>query len=62
MFAFNWKNFLHTNPPLTVNEEELKYVFEILDRALDIADEGVVEDPPFDGPCKCNFGLQCDCR
>ena len=63
VFAFNWKNFLHTNPPLTTTEKELKYVFGILDKALSIADKGVVPDPPGGiRPCRCQTGLECNCR
>ncbi|MBI2108557.1 MAG: aminotransferase class III-fold pyridoxal phosphate-dependent enzyme [Parcubacteria group bacterium] len=31
-------NILHTNPPLIVSEEELREVFEIIDKALEITD------------------------
>jgi taurine--2-oxoglutarate transaminase len=63
VYAFNWKNYLHTNPPLSVTEEELKGAFQVLDKALDFADEGVIADPPnFNGFCKCQQGLTCDCK
>ena len=63
VYAFNWKNFLHTNPPLNVTKEELDYVFGIIDKALDFADEGVIPDPPGGVQvCRCQSGLECDCR
>ena len=34
-------NTIHTNPPLTITEEQLADGFEIIDRALDFADQGV---------------------
>jgi taurine--2-oxoglutarate transaminase len=34
-------NSIHTNPPLCINEEELAHGFEIIDAALDIADQAV---------------------
>jgi taurine--2-oxoglutarate transaminase len=34
-------NSIHTNPPLSINEEELAHGFEIIDGALDIADQAV---------------------
>src|SRR5215210_900278 len=34
-------NSIHTNPPLCITEEQLAEGFEIIDRALDIADEAV---------------------
>lgn len=62
LYVFQWKNFLHTNPPLTVTEKELDYAFGIIDKALDIADQGVVADPKVIRPCKCQVGLSCDCK
>ncbi len=44
VYAFQWKNFLHTNPPLCVTEKELKEVFGILDNALFITDEAVTKN------------------
>ena len=35
-------NSIHTNPPLCITEDQLAEGFEILDRALDIADAAVV--------------------
>ena len=35
-------NSIHTNPPLCITEEQLAEGFEIIDRALDIADQAVV--------------------
>jgi taurine---2-oxoglutarate transaminase len=43
LYQFWWKNFLHTNPPLCVNEEELAEAFKVIDEALKIADKIVVE-------------------
>ncbi|HEY7523298.1 MAG TPA: aminotransferase class III-fold pyridoxal phosphate-dependent enzyme [Candidatus Limnocylindrales bacterium] len=34
-------NSIHTNPPLCINEEQLAEGFEIIDRALDLADQAV---------------------
>ena len=34
-------NSIHTNPPLCINEDELAHGFEIIDAALDIADQAV---------------------
>jgi len=34
-------NSIHTNPPLSINEDELAQGFEIIDGALDIADQAV---------------------
>ncbi len=34
-------NSIHTNPPLCINEEQLAEGFEVIDRALDIADQAV---------------------
>ena len=34
-------NSIHTNPPLCITEEQLADGFEIIDRALDIADQAV---------------------
>lgn len=42
VYAFQWKNFLHTNPPLSVTEKELEEVFGIIDKALTITDQAVV--------------------
>jgi taurine--2-oxoglutarate transaminase len=41
VYAFVWRNMLHTNPPLCVTEAELRGVFEIINEALAIADEAV---------------------
>ena len=41
IYAFAYSNILHTNPPLTVKEHELRQAFEVVDRALDIADKYV---------------------
>jgi taurine--2-oxoglutarate transaminase len=34
-------NSIHTNPPLCITEEQLAEGIDIIDRALDIADEAV---------------------
>jgi 4-aminobutyrate aminotransferase-like enzyme len=34
-------NSIHTNPPLSITEEQLAEGFGIIDRALDIADRAV---------------------
>jgi taurine--2-oxoglutarate transaminase len=41
VYAFTWRNLLHTNPPLCVTEAELREVFTIINEALAIADEAV---------------------
>jgi len=41
VYAFIWRNMLHTNPPLCATEAELREVFEIINEGLAIADEGV---------------------
>ncbi len=44
IFAYAYSNILHTNPPLVVNEEELRSAFSVVDKALDIADKYVEQD------------------
>ena len=41
LFALVRWNTIHTNPPLTISEAEMAEAFDILDAALDLADEGV---------------------
>ena len=41
VYNFTWSNMLHTNPPLTVTESELREVFEIINKALAITDQAV---------------------
>jgi len=41
VYAFIWRNLLHTNPPLCVTEAELREVFTIVDEALAITDAAV---------------------
>jgi taurine--2-oxoglutarate transaminase len=41
LYAFLRYNMIHTNPPLTISEEELAEGFDILDGALSHADKGV---------------------
>jgi taurine--2-oxoglutarate transaminase len=41
VYAFAWRNMLHTNPPLCTTEAELREVFEIINEGLAITDEGV---------------------
>jgi taurine--2-oxoglutarate transaminase len=43
VYAFTWRNLLHTNPPLCVTEAELREVFAIINEALAIADESVTD-------------------
>ncbi len=43
VYNFTWRNMLHTNPPLTVTESELREVFEIINKALEITDAAVKE-------------------
>ena len=43
VYNFTWRNLLHTNPPLTVTETELREVFEIINQALEITDQAVTE-------------------
>lgn len=38
VYAFIWRNMLHTNPPLCVTAAELREVFEIINEALTIID------------------------
>jgi taurine--2-oxoglutarate transaminase len=41
LFTFVRWNVIHTNPPLSITEEQLEEGFEIIDEALAIADEAV---------------------
>jgi taurine--2-oxoglutarate transaminase len=41
LFALVRWNTIHTNPPLIISETEMSEAFEIIDAALDLADEGV---------------------
>ena len=41
LYTFTRWNYFHTNPPLTISEEELAEGFEIIDRALEITDAAV---------------------
>ena len=41
VYAMIANNSIHTNPPLCITEDELAYGFEVLDAALDIADQAV---------------------
>lgn len=41
IYAFATSNYLHCNPPLVVNEKELREAFEVVDKALDITDKYV---------------------
>ena len=41
LYTFTPNNSIHTNPPLCITEEQLAEGFEIIDRALDIADQAV---------------------
>ena len=42
VFVFANSHVLHTNPPLCVNEKELRDVFAIVDKALDITDKYIL--------------------
>ncbi|NJD28201.1 MAG: aminotransferase class III-fold pyridoxal phosphate-dependent enzyme [Chloroflexi bacterium] len=42
LYTFAPNNSIHTNPPLCITEDQLAEGFEIIDRALDIADQAVV--------------------
>jgi taurine--2-oxoglutarate transaminase len=42
LYTFAPNNSIHTNPPLCITEEQLAEGFEVIDRALDIADQAVV--------------------
>jgi taurine--2-oxoglutarate transaminase len=41
LYAMLANNSIHTNPPLCISEDELAHGFEIIDAALDIADQAV---------------------
>jgi taurine--2-oxoglutarate transaminase len=41
LYTFAPNNSIHTNPPLSITEEQLAEGFEIIDRGLDIADQAV---------------------
>jgi taurine--2-oxoglutarate transaminase len=41
LYAMMANNSIHTNPPLCITDEQLAEGFEIIDRALDIADQAV---------------------
>jgi taurine---2-oxoglutarate transaminase len=41
LYTFTPNNSIHTNPPLCITEDQLAEGFEIIDRALDIADQAV---------------------
>lgn len=43
VYNFTWRNMLHTNPPLTVTEAELRGVFDTINKALEITDAAVKE-------------------
>ena len=43
VYNFTWRNLLHTNPPLTVSEPELREAFELINEALQVTDEAVTE-------------------
>ncbi|HXG25967.1 MAG TPA: aminotransferase class III-fold pyridoxal phosphate-dependent enzyme [Candidatus Binatia bacterium] len=42
LYAFTPNNSIHTNPPLCITEEQLAEGFDIIDTALEIADQAVV--------------------
>jgi len=41
VYAFTWRNLLHTNPPLCTTAAQLREVFELIDAGLNITDEAV---------------------
>ena len=41
LYTMTPNNSIHTNPPLCITEAQLAEGFEIIDRALDIADQAV---------------------
>jgi taurine--2-oxoglutarate transaminase len=41
LYTFAPNNSIHTNPPLSITEEQLAEGFDVIDRALDIADQAV---------------------
>jgi taurine--2-oxoglutarate transaminase len=41
LYTFVANHIIHTNPPLCITEEQLAEGFEVIDRALDIADQAV---------------------
>lgn len=43
IYNFVWKNLLHTNPPLTTTEAELKEVFDVINKGLEITDAAVTK-------------------
>jgi taurine--2-oxoglutarate transaminase len=43
LYTMILNNAIHTNPPLCITEEQLAEGFEIIDRALDIADQAVLD-------------------
>jgi len=44
IYAYVHWNMLHTNPPLSINESELKEAFAVIDEALNIPDKYVTEN------------------
>jgi taurine--2-oxoglutarate transaminase len=43
LYTFVANHMVHTNPPLCITEEQLVEGFEIIDGALDIADQAVID-------------------
>lgn len=43
VYNFTWRNMLHTNPPLTTTEPQLREVFDVINKALEITDEAMTE-------------------
>ena len=43
VYTYLWRNLLHTNPPLCVTEEQLREVFGVVNEALAMMDELVVD-------------------
>jgi taurine--2-oxoglutarate transaminase len=43
LYTLTPNNSIHTNPPLCISEDELAHGFDIIDGALDIADQAVAD-------------------
>jgi taurine---2-oxoglutarate transaminase len=41
LYTFVAGHMIHTNPPLSITESQLNEGFEVIDAALDIADQAV---------------------
>ena len=43
LYTFVANHIIHTNPPLSITDEQLAEGFDVIDRALDISDQAVRE-------------------